>query len=622
MSSPPTTLGQFQIIREIARSNDIVYEAYDPLMNRRVAVKELSVPAGTTLPQQEDRIRRFKREAEAAGTLNHANIMTVYSFAEDAGRTFMAMEYLDGCTLRNELDTKGAVPLERAIDIANQLLEGLGHAHSKGVIHRDIKPDNIQLLSTGAVKITDFGIARLTFQPNLTMDGQVFGTPSYMSPEQVVGKEIDARSDLFSVGVVLYEMLAGSKPFTGDSVVAITYAIMNKAPEQPPNIAPGMWQVLARMLDKTPHLRYGTALDVIHALRDATRPSAIPPQIHATHSSMHMTAQPMANMTPYGTPNPMAPQPIGSAPPPVYQFNPYMQPGANPSQVYQNQMMQTQMQAQLQAQAQMHPQMQPYYQQSPTMMPPGPIPVYYPPPPRTPLLKPDQIIFMKRMGAAVLILGSIFALVIVIINAIVSTKNNVDAEHHDNQLQSDITQPNSNFTIDERITEQQALLSKAQTQLKRDSMQQNLAVLYETRGLAAASQSSLDSLLHAEHDFEEAAKNDPANPAYPSDLGKLFAQQAEVRGATDYASRADLLQKSGANWKLAADLTKDPRRRTSFMEASADAFYKAASNFASAGDRREARRALEQAKLNATPGTELANQIDATYNQFEAVAGG
>src|SRR5580704_11717537 len=172
MNSPPTSLGQYQIIREIARSNDIVYEAYDPLMNRRVAVKELSMPSGSTSQQQDDRISRFKREAQAAGTLNHPNIMTVYSFAEDAGRTFMAMEYLDGQTLRNEIDTKGEIPIDRAVDIATSVLSGLEHAHTKGVIHRDIKPDNIQILSNGSVKITDFGIARLTFQPNLTVDGQ------------------------------------------------------------------------------------------------------------------------------------------------------------------------------------------------------------------------------------------------------------------------------------------------------------------------------------------------------------------------------------------------------------------------------------------------------------------
>ena len=276
MSAQPTTLGQYQIIREIARSNDIVYEAYDSLMNRRVAIKELSMPGGSTPQQREDRISRFKREAQAAGTLNHPNIMTVFSFAEDAGRTFMAMEYLDGGTLRAEIDTHGSLPTDRAVEIASAVLDGLEHAHSKGVVHRDIKPDNIQLLSNGTVKITDFGIARLTFQPNLTMDGQVFGTPSYMSPEQVVGKDIDARSDIFSVGVLLYEMLAGQKPFAGDSVVSITYAIMNREPTQPAGVGWAMWEVLRKALDKTPSMRYSGAAEMKRAMVAAAMPISDP----------------------------------------------------------------------------------------------------------------------------------------------------------------------------------------------------------------------------------------------------------------------------------------------------------------------------------------------------------
>ena len=601
MSSPPTTLGQYQIIREIARSNDIVYEAYDPLVNRRVAIKELSVPQGTTAVQQEDRINRFKREAQAAGTLNHANIMTVYSFAEDDGRTFMAMEYLDGCTLRNEIDTKGSIPQERALEIANQILEGLGHAHSKGVIHRDIKPDNIQLLSNGQVKITDFGIARLTFQPNLTMDGQVFGTPSYMSPEQVVGKEIDARSDLFSVGVVLYEMLSGTKPFTGDSVVAITYAIMNKVPDQPANINANIWPVLARMLDKTPHLRYGTAHDVIDALKEAARPNAIPPVSHNPHASQ--------SMTPYGTPNPMAPQPLTA--PPVYAFNPYLQPGANPSQVYQNQMQQAQIQAQL----------QPYYQQSPTMMPPGPIPVYYPPPPRAPLLKPDQIIVMKRIGAALAIMTALFALVYVIINAIVTTRNNIDAERHDAKLTNSIIQGDTTLSLSEQIDQFNAMLTKAQTPAKQQDIRKKIAYLYEKRGKQSAASQTLDSMLHAEHDFEEAARNDPTNPGPPSDLGLFYTNQAQMQAQNDFESRADLYLKSGNNWKLAADLTRDASQKSIYQAASAEAFFDSASASFASGDRSTARRTLLQAQAAVQPNTELADRINNLLNQVESWTG-
>ncbi len=202
----PTTIGKYQVIREIARSNDIVYEAYDPLMNRRVAVKELAVPGGSTPAQREDRVKRFQREVKAAGSLAHPNIVTIYEVGEDAGRHFMAMEYLDGHTLRNEIDTRGGLGVARAIEVAIDVLCALHFAHEHGVIHRDVKPDNIQILENGTVKLTDFGIARLTFEPSITMDGQVFGTPSYMSPEQVVGREIDLRSDVFSMGVVLYEM--------------------------------------------------------------------------------------------------------------------------------------------------------------------------------------------------------------------------------------------------------------------------------------------------------------------------------------------------------------------------------------------------------------------------------
>ncbi|HZH97531.1 MAG TPA: serine/threonine-protein kinase, partial [Fimbriimonadaceae bacterium] len=138
--SPPTTLGKYQIIREIARSNDIVYEGYDPLMNRRVAIKELAVPNGATPQQKEERLKRFHREAKAAGSLAHPNIVTIYEVGEEASRHFLAMEYLDGHTLRNEIDTHGFLPQERAIEIAVAVLLALDYAHQNGVVHRDIKP--------------------------------------------------------------------------------------------------------------------------------------------------------------------------------------------------------------------------------------------------------------------------------------------------------------------------------------------------------------------------------------------------------------------------------------------------------------------------------------------------
>ena len=208
-----TVLGHYRIIREIARSNDVVYEAIDTRINRRVAIKELMMPPGATDAVRQDRIARFLREARAAGSLTHPNIVTIFETEQENGRYFIVMEYLEGDNLRQKMDREGALPPDEAVRIATQVLDGLAHAHSKGVIHRDIKPENIHILPTGLVKITDFGIARLKYEPNLTMDGQIFGTPSYMSPEQVQGGAIDERSDLFSVGVILYEMLGATSRF-------------------------------------------------------------------------------------------------------------------------------------------------------------------------------------------------------------------------------------------------------------------------------------------------------------------------------------------------------------------------------------------------------------------------
>ncbi len=260
---------KYQIVREIARSNDVVYEAINTTMGRRVAVKELNIPANLTGQARRERIERFNREARAAGKLTHPNIVTVYAFGEFEGRHFIEMEYLEGQTLRDVLQTRGQIPLQEAVDIATQVLSALAHAHSRQVVHRDIKPDNIQILPGGVIKLTDFGIARLTEEASLTGDGQVFGTPSYMSPEQIEGRFIDHRSDLFSLGIVLYEMLAGRKPFTGDSVVSITYSIMHSEPTPLVGVPYGIEQAVFRALAKDPGRRYSSAEEMRNALKNA-----------------------------------------------------------------------------------------------------------------------------------------------------------------------------------------------------------------------------------------------------------------------------------------------------------------------------------------------------------------
>jgi len=428
MPQTPNTLGKYQIIREIARSNDIVYEAYDPVMHRRVAVKELDMPGGATSQQKEDRIKRFMREARAAGSLVHPNIVTVYEVAEQGDRHYIAMEFLDGQTLRQEMEATGFLDPSRAVLVAKEILAGLDFAHKNGVVHRDIKPENIQILENGQIKLTDFGIARLMFEPNLTMDGQVFGTPSYMSPEQINGKEIDARSDVFSVGVILYEMVAGAKPFTGDSVMSITYAIMNKEPDQPGQCPYGLWQIVHRALDKSPVMRYDSAQAMIDALTSAEKglaPGAVidPPSAFAPSQPMPY-AQPAQ---PTGGPvNPYAPPVQGQ---PLSQPMPYSTaPYGQPQQPYgqPTPYNQTPYGAAPYPQPQPYGAQQPYGTQQPYnpyatgASPIGPVPVYYPPPPRRPMISAEAKATMGNLVKWTLIVGLILLIVLTGINALSS----------------------------------------------------------------------------------------------------------------------------------------------------------------------------------------------------------
>lgn len=261
-------LGRYKIIREIGRSNDVVYEAVDSGMNRRVALKELLLPQSVQGMQRRERVDRFYREARAAGSLTHPNIVTIYEAGEDRGRHFIAMEFLEGQSLRNVLDMERCLSVDRTLGIVKQICSALSYAHSRGVVHRDIKPENIQILPSGSIKITDFGIARIMEEPTLTADGQVFGTPSYMSPEQISGRPLDNRSDIFSLGVVIYEMLAGHKPFEGNTVVTITYNIMNQEVTYPTSVPYHMERVINRALAKDPQFRYSTADELFAELEN------------------------------------------------------------------------------------------------------------------------------------------------------------------------------------------------------------------------------------------------------------------------------------------------------------------------------------------------------------------
>lgn len=287
-------LGRYELRREIARSNDVVYEAWDPTVNRRVAIKELVMPPGVTGAAAEDRIQRFYREARAAGGLAHPNVVTIYEVGEDAGRHFIAMEYLDGPTLRERLQGGQSFPPEQAAAIAAQVADALDYAHGRGVIHRDVKPDNIHLLQGDLPKLTDFGIARIETEHNITVSGQVFGTPAYMSPEQVAGGEIGAGTDIFSLGVMLFEMVTGRKPFVGESVVTITYNIVNETPVIPQEVPEWLARIIRRAIQKDPQARYASAAEMANDLRARRAP---------------------APSLPYGSPGALVAPPV-SAPPP------------------------------------------------------------------------------------------------------------------------------------------------------------------------------------------------------------------------------------------------------------------------------------------------------------------
>lgn len=311
------TLGRYHIIREIARSNDIVYEAMDPAQGKKIALKELQIPQNLAGQARHERIQRFTREARSAARLKHPNIVRIFDHGQIGSRHYIAMEFLEGQSLRDVLRQRGAMPLQEALRIAAAVASGLEFAHKNGVVHRDIKPDNVHLEPDGRVVITDFGIARLTFEPTLTADGQIFGTPSYMSPEQVTGKGIDKRTDIFSLGVMLYEMVAGRKPFTGDSVITITYNIMNIDPAPLAGAPPGVDQIVRRAIAKDPARRYQSAAEMEEDLQLVLRGAAprhalaAPPAAAAPAGRMNgggMAAQ--AQNTPASRPAPM-PQPSG-----------------------------------------------------------------------------------------------------------------------------------------------------------------------------------------------------------------------------------------------------------------------------------------------------------------------
>ena len=267
-------LGRYNIIGELGQgAMGTVYKAVDPLIDRIVAIKTINL--SLALDEKDEYESRFYQEAKAAGRLSHPNIVTIYDVGKSGEIAYIAMEFLQGRELRDVLNDAKLMPIEQVINVVAQVAQGLAYAHEYGIVHRDIKPSNIMMVREGHVKITDFGIARMASAAVRTQTGMVLGSPKYMSPEQVVGKTTDQRSDIFSLGVMLYEMLTGQAPFAGENVNAIMYQTLNSVPPPPSSLSPNVPEMLnfivAKALAKKLEHRYQDAKEFagdLYACRD------------------------------------------------------------------------------------------------------------------------------------------------------------------------------------------------------------------------------------------------------------------------------------------------------------------------------------------------------------------
>jgi eukaryotic-like serine/threonine-protein kinase len=264
--------GRYRLERRIGTGGMAdVYLAEDETLHRQVAIKILA----DRYTQDEGFVERFRREATAAAGLNHPNIVSIYDRGESDGTYYIAMEYIDGPTLKEEITSRAPLPEAEAVGYAQQVLQALEFAHRRGVIHRDIKPHNMMLTEDGLLKVTDFGIARAANQVEMTEVGSIVGTAQYLSPEQARGQTVGPQSDIYSLGVVLYEMLTGEVPFTGSSAVEIAMKQVNERPVPPSQknrlVSPAVEAIVMRALAKDPAMRFRSAREMADELERARR---------------------------------------------------------------------------------------------------------------------------------------------------------------------------------------------------------------------------------------------------------------------------------------------------------------------------------------------------------------
>ena len=290
-----TRVGRYEILGELGRgAMGVVYRAKDPVIGRAVAVKTIRISEEGTGMSHAQLVERFETEARAAGLLTHPNIVVIHDAGEADGLYYITMELVNGKSLQSMLDAGQKFALPRLLHIMEQVCSALQFAHNHNVVHRDIKPGNIMLYADDVVKVTDFGTAMILQYgaPNKT---EAMGTPCYMSPELIKGKSVDGRTDIFALGVMLYEMTTGQKPFLGKDIATILYRVLNEEPVPPhqvnPSIPLGVSSTIMKALTKSPHLRYDNCRDLMEDLKHY-RPGENDPNANAASSANRVSARP------------------------------------------------------------------------------------------------------------------------------------------------------------------------------------------------------------------------------------------------------------------------------------------------------------------------------------------